>query len=327
MMALQLPGARARRLGPRHRRGGRAAGRRVRRADRAAAPPGARDPRRDRRQAADLLALGYGLPCGARPGARRRRWGSGCSTMVGLLGITFVSAVPAINGLEGERADRVRRPLPPVRGRPDPAGRRRDATSGAASPAPFVVLALLSSRSPACSPCSSWSRATSPIPLLSGLYIGGAAQGLARVVGPFFNPNYFGLFAGMGIPLALGIAVGRSAPPPPRAADAADPRPGRARDAVPGRARGRRRRRAGVAVVPQPPAGRRARDRRAGRWARRDPAPRRRAARLALLRRRPRSTSRACPRATRSASSRSPPGRRCSCSTRCSASASASTST
>ena len=153
-----------------------------------------------------LLALGYGLA--VRMLARRQApsLGLGLLTMAALLGITFVSAVPAINGLEGDRAvasaahfiqfadGLILLVVAAI------YFRRRE-------PGPFIVLALLSITFACLLAVFQLVAGDQPIPLLSGLYIGGAAQGLARVVGPFFNPNYFGLFAGMGIPLALGIAV------------------------------------------------------------------------------------------------------------------------
>ena len=51
-----------------------------------------------------LLALGYGLVIRALAERRIPRIGLGFIAMVGLLGIAFVSAVPAINGLVGDRA-------------------------------------------------------------------------------------------------------------------------------------------------------------------------------------------------------------------------------
>jgi O-antigen ligase/capsular polysaccharide biosynthesis protein len=153
-----------------------------------------------------LLALGYGLA--VRMLARREvpRVGLGVLTIAGLLGIAFVSAVPAINGLEGDRAvasaarflqfadGLILLVLAAV------YFRRRDAV-------PFVVLTLLSVTFACLMAVFQLVAGNEPIPLLTGLYVGGLGQGLERVVGPFFNPNYFGLFAGLGVVLAIGVAV------------------------------------------------------------------------------------------------------------------------
>ena len=153
-----------------------------------------------------LAALGYGVGIRALAARDVPRPGIGVVAAIGLLGIAFVSAIPAINGLAGERAVAAASRLLPFA-----AGilllviagwyfRRRD-------PAPFMVLTLLSVTLASALALLQLVAGDEPIPLIRGLYVEGAAQGLARVTGPFLNPNYFGLFGGLGVVLALGIAV------------------------------------------------------------------------------------------------------------------------
>ena len=168
-----------------------------------------------------------------------------------------------------------------------------------------------------------------PIPLIARPLRRGRRPRASRASpGPFFNPNYFGLFAGLGRRARRSGIAGRGAAAPPRSRCCACRSSGSrcsatlSRGAVAATGVGvlawlwfRNRQLAALSGAAASSLG-----------PRRGPAPRRRAARLADGGRRGREPSRACRRATRSASSPSPPGRRCSCSTRCSASASASTS-
>ncbi|HEY4190495.1 MAG TPA: O-antigen ligase family protein [Candidatus Limnocylindrales bacterium] len=153
-----------------------------------------------------LLATGYGI--GVRLLASRDvpKLGVGVVTVIALLGIAFVSAIPLLNGFAGDRAvasaarfiqfaDCVMLVL---------LGalyfRRRE-------PRLFIVLTLLSVTFACLLAVFQLIAGDAPIPVIGGLYAGGQAQGLARVTGTFQNPNYFGLFAGLGVVLALGVAV------------------------------------------------------------------------------------------------------------------------
>ncbi len=153
-----------------------------------------------------LLAIGYGLTVRILASRDIPRLGVGAVSVVALLGIAFVSAVPLLNGFTGDRAVAsaarfiqfadcvILLVLAAL------YFRRRD-------PRKFMVLALLSVTFACLLAVLQLVVGDSAIPLIGGLYAGGQAQGLPRVTGTFQNPNYFGLFAGLGVMLAIGVAV------------------------------------------------------------------------------------------------------------------------
>ena len=153
-----------------------------------------------------LAALGYGLFVRSLAARQLPRLGLGIVAAVGLVGIAAVSAIPTINGLDAERAI-----VSASRFLPLLAGVAMILVSAwyflRRDPTPFIVLMLLSVTFACLLAVLQLVAGDQPIPLITGLYAGGQAQGLARVTGTFENPNYFGLFAGLGVVLALGIAV------------------------------------------------------------------------------------------------------------------------
>lgn len=152
-----------------------------------------------------IAAIAYGLLARLIAARRLPSIDTGRAMLFGCLGLAFVSAIPLLNGFEGDRAVAS-------------AARFLQFGDGLAlillaahyfsthDARPYLATLVVSASIAASLAILQVASVAGVWPFVHGLYAAPDALNAARVTGPFQNPNYFGLFLGMAIVLATGLA-------------------------------------------------------------------------------------------------------------------------